>query len=446
VTHRLWLPEEDRIVDRYARALARGKFRYTWQAAVACCRDLQSLHIVSGQGWIRSPAVAYARLRKRVAILGLPWVGEALTDDEERVLQRYVSGIARGEYERVRDAARLCRDELAGLPIGKRSWHLRSVGSLSCLLTRRLRSAAVTWSSAKWTAEEDAVARRYARALATGKLPDAQVAADRCLAELIRRGARRGSRYLRTRIGIAGKLRSLAREAGWPSFVRPWRPEEKVVRDRYVAALVEGRFRTAKLAAAACTKELADLHRRSRNSPSYAGTLPRSYGAVVRELNDRAYILGLPRYGDKWTLQERRALERHARGVPAGRYGTWLDAARACHAELTNVHERIRRRSPIAVRVLPRRKLIEVHKHIIEVSHKLGLDGPRRVLWTAAEDRVTDGWVRWYEGHRRVRRLKPCGEAVIGLQEELDQIGSSRSLQACREHLFKRRRFLQSVA
>jgi len=442
MTHRLWRPEEDRIIDLHARALARGEYRFTADAVRACLLDFGRLPSKTE----RTAAVAHVRLRKRMAVLGLPWAGEALTDDEERVLQRYVSGIARGEYERVKDAARLCRDELADLPVGKRSWHPRSVGSLSCLMRRRLRSAAVTWSNAKWTADEDAVARRYARALATGKLPDAQVAADRCLAELVRRSARRGSRYLRTRIGVAGKLRSLAREAGWPSFVRPWRPEERDGRDRYVAALVEGRFRTAKLAATACTKELADLHQRSRNSRSYAGTLPRSYGAVLRELNGRALELGLPRHGDKWRLQERQVLERHARGVPAGRYDSWLDAARACYAELEELHERIRSSSPVTLRELPKRKLIEVHKHIVDLSHKLGLKGPRRVLWTPAEDKICASWVRWYERYRKVRRLEPFKTATEGFQEDLEKIHSERSLNACKLHLLKQYRRLQGVA
>ena len=442
--HRLWLSEEDRIVDRYARALARGRFRFTWQAVVSCSDDLRALHAASGRGWIRTPAVVYARLRKRVAALGLPWVGEALTQNEERVVQSYVAGIAEGRYDRVKVAAQQCRDELAGLPVGKRSWHPRSVQALRCLMTRRLHEAGVTWGNAKWTAAEDAVARRYARALAAGKIPDAQVAADGCRVELIRRGAGKGARYLRTVIGVAGRLRTLAREAGWPSFVQPWRPEEEAIRDRFVAALVEGRFRTAKLAAAACTMELARLHRRRRNSPPYVGTLPRSYGAVLQELNHRALDLGLPRYGDKWRLPERRLLERYARGVPSGRYSSWLEAARSCHEELRKLHRRIRLKSPVALRALPERNLVEVHKHIIIVSHKLGLEGPRRILWTAAENGVCDRWVAWYERHRRIRRFKPLDEAVIGFQEELDQVGSARSSSSCRNQLFKRRRYLQA--
>jgi len=435
-THRLWTPEEDRIIDRHARALARGKYRFAADAVRACLLDLGKLPDRTS----RTAAVTHVRLKKRMSVLGLPWVGEALTDEEERVVQRYLSGIARGQYDRVRAAARQCRDELVRLPVGRRSWLPRSVQALGRLMARRLRAAGVTWGNARWTTEEDAVARRYAQALAAGRLPDARVAADRCLAALARLGALRGSRCLLTRIALAARLRRLAREAGWPSFIRPWRPEEQAVRDRYVAALVQGEFRTAKRAAAACTKELTRLHQRMRNSPSYVGTLPRSYGAVLRELNDRALDLGLPRYGDKWRPPERRLLERYARGVPAGRYGSWLEAARACHAELARLHERIRRRSPIPVRTLPERKLIEVHKHIIAVAHELGLEGPRRVLWTEAEDKVCDSWVRWYARYRGVRRLEPFKTAAEGLQEDLLKLGSERSLPACRCRLAARHR------
>jgi len=246
----------------------------------------------------------------------------------------------------------------------------------------------------------------------------------------------------RSLFGIAGRIRAEARKIGWPSFVRPWRQEETVIRDRYVAALVEGRFRTAKLAAAACTKELARLHRSRLKSPAYVGTLPRSYGAVLKELNHRALDLGLPRYGDKWRLQERRLLERYARGVPSGKYGSWLEAARACHGEMARLHKKILSNSTIPVRNLPERKLSEVHKHIIAVAHKLGLEGPRRILWTDAEDKICDSWVRWYENHKRIRRYKPGEQAVLGVQEELERMGSDRTQGACREHFFRRRRRL----
>lgn len=457
MTHHLWLPEEDDIVDRHARALARGRYRYNSHAVAACCRDLQSLHRRSGRGWVRTPGVTHVRLKRRVAALGLPWVTEALTDDEERVVQRYVSGLARGDYVRVPAAARQCRDELAGLAVGRRSWHPRTIKGLCCTLTKRLHQAAVTWGGAKWNADEDAVVRRYARMLAAGRLPDAWVAARECRAALIRKagGARSRrpgranvGRYVRSQTAVAGRIRRLAREAGWPCFVRPWRTEETVIRDRYVAALVAGRFGNAKQAAEKCTTELERLHRRMlKAAPGrYANTLPRTYSAVLRELNERARRLDLPRYGDKWRLQERRSIERHARGVPAGRYRTWMDAARACHAELRRLHRRIRRKSPISLSALPERSLADVHQHVIKLAHKLGLEGPRRILWTPAENRIVDASLRWYEGHRRVREYRPLREAVIGLQEELDQMGSVRSLSACRCQLFKRRRFLQGAA
>ena len=387
-----------------------------------------------------------------MAVLGLPWIGQALTTDEERVVQGYVLAVGRGVYRSAVEAAEPCRRDLAGLGIVQRSWEPRTIMALRGLLVKRLHSAGITWSSSDWTADEMTVARRYARAVVEGRLPDAWTAAIKCHSALARPSAKAKGlsaaqagpepRCRRSLFAIASRIRQEARKAGWPSFFRPWRPEEKAIRDRYVAELVEGRFRTAKLAAAACTKELARLHHRRRKSPAYVGTLPRSYIAVLQELNHRALDLGLPRYGDKWRLQEQRLLERYARGVPSGKYGSWLEAARACHGEMARLHKEILNNSSIPVRRLPERKLVEVHKHIIIVAHKLGLDGPRRILWTEAENKICDSWVRWYEEHKRVRRYKPGEQAVLGVQEELERMGVDRTQGACREHFFKRRKRL----
>jgi len=453
MTHRLWLPEEDEIVDRHARALAAGEYGSIWEAVVACVKDLQRFHEVTGRAWVRDPGTTYKRLRTRMAVLGLPWVGVGLTADEERVVQEYVSAVERGEYRGAVEASEPCRRDLARLAIVQRPWKPATVGALRALLVKRLHAAGIRWSGADWTADEVAVARRYARALTAGRIGDARTAAVKCRSALARLAVKTNGRPAaqldpklqcrRSLLSMAGRIRAEARKIGWPSFVRPWRPDETVIRDRYVAALVEGRFRTAKLAAAACTKELARLHRRRLRSPAYVGTLPRSYGAVLKELNHRALDLGLPRYGDKWRLQERRLLEQYARGVPSGKYGSWLEAARACHGEMAGLHKQILSNSTIPVRKLPERKLIEVHKHIIIVANKLGLEGPRRILWTDAENKICDSWVRWYEEHKRMRRYKPGEQAVLGVQEELERMGIDRTQDACREHFFKRRKRLE---
>lgn len=443
-----WRSDEDEVIDRYVMAVLAGRYENATQAAAGCQREIAGRSPANASRTRRAIAI---RICQKAARLGQPRPFRDWTAEEEATIDRFAQDLVAGRFRRVADAVEPCRVALhtqsvklgraKGLSPGSIAW--RSAPAVRGRLHIRARELGRRRpSNRRWSAEERQTLARwvrwYSRYRRVRRLLPLNEAALGLQNDLTKMGSKR---TLETCKGHLGETRHRL----YPVIVRPWRPEEQAIRDRYVAGIVEGRFRTTKEAATRCTAELLRLHRRMRKAASdrYAGTLPRSYDAVLSELSDRARNLGLPRYGNRWSIQETRAIERHARGVPSGRYKSWLDAARGCHAELKKLHRRIRLSSPVALRALPERKLVEVHKHIITVSNKLGLEGPRRILWTAAENVVCDRWVSWYERHRRIRGFKPLSEAVIGFQEELDQVGSTRSLSSCRNQLFKRRRYRQ---
>jgi hypothetical protein len=445
---RQWNNEEDEVIDRYVKAVMAGRYENATQAAADCLTEIAERSPASANRTRRAIAI---RISQKAARLGQPRPFIDWTAEEDATIDRFARDLVAGRFGRVADAVEPCRVALHrqaarlgkanGLSPGSIAW--RSAPAVRGRLHIRARELGRRRPpNRRWSAEERQTLARwfrwYSRCRRTRRLLPLTEAALGLHDDLAKMGSKRSLETCKGRLGET-------RRRLCPVIVRPWTPEEEAIRDRYVAAIVEGQFRTTKHAATRCTAELLRLHRRMRKAAPdrYAGTLPRSCDAVLNELSDRARNLGLPRYANKWTVQETRAIERHARGVPSGRYKSWLEAARACHAELKKLHRRIRLGSPVALQALPERKLVEVHKHIIIVSHKLGLEGPRRVLWTAAENVVCDRWVSWYERHRRIRRFKPLSEAVLGFQEELDQVGSARSLSSCRNQLFKRRRYLQ---
>lgn len=356
------------------------------------------------------------------------------TPEEDRVISRYARAMAQGQFRSAVRAAAACRESDA-CP----AFRSMSLPALQVRILRQARRLKLRWPGLEWSARELSLVRRHALALMHGRFRSAAAAARACHRELVRF-------YARTGVGGSGRLtgphcralksvhEQMLREAhalGRPRMQVKWSPQESRIVDRHIRALLEGRYRYVHEAVAACVAETRALHDRG-----VAGILPRPAAGVKRVIVERLRSLRLPRYRGRLIAVEESTVERYARAVDQGRYQTWKQAARACLNELKSKADARARRGPIKVNRVADRNLQTVHVRILGVAHRLGLRGPRRVLWTPAETRVCREWARWYGRNRRVRRLPMLLAAAMGLQEDLSMMGSNRGLGACRKRVW----------
>jgi hypothetical protein len=156
-------------------------------------------------------------------------------------------------------------------------------------------------------------------------------------------------------------------------------------------------------------------------------------------MNHDVARFGLPRYKGEFTDEELRLCEEYAREVAAGAYDSAQLAAEACHRELGRMGSRWPKRTALGVRRIVPRPVNAIHSHILAAAARLGLQFPRR-RWQPAEERIFEGWLRWYDRHHHIRRLEPLREAANGLSEDLAKKGFRRSVCACHERLVVARR------
>jgi hypothetical protein len=220
-----------------------------------------------------------------------------------------------------------------------------------------------------------------------------------------------------------------------------WNVEEQRVLDDYLRALYAGRFRRLRPAADACAREMRQHFAQGNGSEAEDSRVAgrHSPGAVYHAMVHAAMRLGLPRFNAETTPAERRLYEKHARRVAAGNSKTCLEAARDCQTELRRLFHRIGRASPLRIMRLAGHPLKTVHQGILEAADRLGLQFPGR-RWLPAEQRIFEGWLRWYDRYHHIRRLEPLREAANGLSEDLAKKGFRRSVCACRERLVTARR------
>ena len=136
---------------------------------------------------------------------------------------------------------------------------------------------------------------------------------------------------------------------------------------------------------------------------------------------------------------ERRLFEKYARAVADGRFPNCKDAAPACRRELVRMYARVGKQSSLRVGRLAGRTLVTINRSICETAGRLGLQFPGR-NWLPAEERIFDGWLRWYNRYHDVRRLRPLSQAGEGLSDDLAKQGFRRTPDACRVRLVVTRR------
>lgn len=374
-----WLPEEDRIVARHARALVAGRYVTLRSAALACQQGLEAVrrkvkktdpaHFIVHKK--RSLTAVERRLNALLRKEGIVWDRLGLFEDERKEVQRHARALACGKYPNARRAAEDCWKAMKLLPPGRRRFRLRTFDTVHNLVRRAGRAMRRPWTGVRWSCEEDEILDRFARALARGEYSDCDQAVVACRSEMARRLGRAAARG-RSLVAIRARLRRWAHTKGWTRFQIPWSNAEYAVMDRCVRALHEGRYANTESAARACVHDLRTLHARlaKRSSTRYALTQPRTFGAVFDEMKSRSADFHLPRFHARWTAAEVRIVEQYADGVEVGEFPSWRAAARECLCELRRLYAVAGKASPLRTGPLAGRGYQAVRSKMMQIAHE----------------------------------------------------------------------------
>jgi len=333
VRHVRWSSPEKRVLDAYARALLRGRYRNATEATRDCMRDLQALRRRYPKArWLaagRTQGSILGRLLDRANRLGRRLKSIRWTRQELRMIDAYARRVAGGEFNAMEAARTLLRErERLHERYPQLAWLIvrRSIRTAHCKIWRRAQEFGRPFLELKWAGPELAVLERFARGVVTGQYPSAADAARVALTEIealhARRPDARWARMRRTFFGTKGKVVQLAHTLAevWQHARRT--PGEKAVLERYAQAFIQGHFRSVSQAAQACHKELARRHARNQRRRGRLKTpAPRSFRSDLTYLKLRTGELGRPRGQENWSSDELRIArewsERYLKERPA---------------------------------------------------------------------------------------------------------------------------------
>jgi hypothetical protein len=131
-----------------------------------------------------------------------------------------------------------------------------------------------------------------------------------------------------------------------------------------------------------------------------------------------------------WRADEDAVVGRYALALLDGEYRDGDAAALACCRELARQRRRWRSADPRRYRRALARSREAVHTHIVELAHEHHRCWPK-ALWTGAEMRVLRSWIPWYRRNHHRRNSSPTKTVAAGIQEELERLGSRRTVAAC---------------
>lgn len=235
-----WSEAENRVADRFARAIVSGRYPNVNQALPDFRRELS--HVT--QGLERTEDAVAWKLLCRAYDYGLPRRMRYWTDQEKRLLDRYASALVRGECLKSRTAVRQVKRafERAGLGVRHPDSAIRD------LLNVRSRALGRPRCSAPFSPEEDRVLDRFARALLRNEYRHGKAAVADCRRALVQAGSasRRGDATIARRIN--DRARALGRV---PKSTR-WSASGARVIDRFARALVSGKYPSISAATRAC--------------------------------------------------------------------------------------------------------------------------------------------------------------------------------------------------
>lgn len=269
----LWSRSELRVAERFARAVISGEYVSSRAATHDCRRELARHRRRVGQDRRRPapPRTELAvKLRLQATVRRLepdrPTVNDLRwTKQELRIADRYALKVATGFYPHTGAAARDCRRELARLARAAKHRVRRSRANVRRVLDERIRVLSLPPSGRHWTAEEERVVDRYARAVAAGRFRHALAAAERCTAELNRlrqqHPERYRSSYLRKVGTVHGRLWPRVAQLRYPWSHTKWTAAERRIANRYARAAIGHEYPNLMAASRACSQELAGLNR-----------------------------------------------------------------------------------------------------------------------------------------------------------------------------------------
>ena len=329
-----WSEAEDRVVNRFARAIVSGRYPNVNQALPDFRRELS--HVTPG---LERTEVAVAwKLLCRAYDFGLPRRMHFWTDQERRLLERHASALARGECPDTKTAARQVKRafEQAGLEARHHD------SAILDLVIARSRALGRPLNAVPFSPEEDHVIDRFSRALVRNEYPYGMAAVADCRRALAQAGiaSPRGDSMIARRINVG------ACALGWGSKFAPWSATGVRIIDRFARALVSGRYPSIVAATRACRPAMAR-----------AGQLEnRTYVGLRAKLRVQALGMGRPRFRPRWTGEELRILDGFARAVIRGAYTSASAAAPRCvraleraglrvSARVHSVEDKLRRRT-----------------------------------------------------------------------------------------------------
>ncbi len=433
-----WSPEENRVLGRCVRGVLAGRFASASDAARACVKRLEQLRGRGPDPPARSISVVYERIQtatrqRRRGGLYTPWSAE-----EEAVFERHVRALVAGRFEDAKTAARACHREIKRLwrrqPASRRAAIPRTERAI--LSRMYARAASTSWQGRQmhWSEGEQAILKQYVDALVQGRYSGAWEAARACREELEREFGRRissGRALHRSVEAVYDRLHRLANKHGWTRAETRLLPQEHRILERHARRLLGMSGPRLTEVARQCFAELARLHDRLRTSDpdAFARVTPRKMPSVLADLLRRALKLGRPVAGD-WQDDEMRIVIRHARALVARRHKDADAATLACRRDLAALRRNWRTKDPQRYHGTRPRPYEGVYRQVRRQAHALGQRWPQ-TRWTPKELVLLKRAVDWYERHHGIHRLRPSATAVEGLQLELEQIGSHRTLTGC---------------
>jgi hypothetical protein len=136
----------------------------------------------------RSQKASRAELVRMTRKMGWVPKDDRWSDDELNVVAKYARLMAAGRYRTARAAARVALDEVNRMlkthPDPRRALIRRRLDKTETRLVRQAHKFGAIWGRTHWSRAEDAVARKYARAVVAGQYTNAVPAAGECLKEL----------------------------------------------------------------------------------------------------------------------------------------------------------------------------------------------------------------------------------------------------------------------
>ncbi|MCX6843197.1 MAG: hypothetical protein NTX53_13040 [candidate division WOR-3 bacterium] len=313
VASRPWTREEDRVVDRFARAIVQGTYRNVKEALPECQRELRRAAPAIRRTDV---AVAWAVLC-RAYDFGLPRRKHLWTDEELRLLERHASALARGKYPDIVTAARCYKTACGRAGLAARHPDNTISTSIS------VRAHALGYDSSRANPplgpEELRIITGFSRALARGRYSCGRAAVPDCLRAL----SRAGLEWQRPEHRLVDFIKAGARRLGWQAYER-WSERDIETVRQFAMALAAGRYRTVKAALRACLKSLRST---GRHKSLAEGNLRWRFSRCFVDMYGRLWR-------PAWSPEELRILDRFARACIRGRYPSVAAAARACGVAL----------------------------------------------------------------------------------------------------------------